>query len=69
MPKTSWICGSVCSAKFFGLPPPQMRTPDFPLLLVVPALYVYFDNLAGWSRKVMRSARGESPRAPSRAGA
>ncbi len=27
-------------------------------LLVVPALYIYFDNLAGWSRKVMRRARG-----------
>lgn len=26
-------------------------------LLVVPALYVYFDNLAGWGRKVMRTAR------------
>ena len=29
-------------------------------LLVVPALYVYFDNLAAWGRKVMRTAR--SPR-------
>ncbi len=27
-------------------------------LLVVPALYVYFDNLAAWSRRVMRTARG-----------
>jgi len=27
-------------------------------LLVVPALYVYFDNLAAWGRKVMRTARG-----------
>ena len=27
-------------------------------LLVVPALYVYFDNLAAWGRKVMRIARG-----------
>lgn len=26
-------------------------------LLVVPALYVYFDSLAGWGRKVMRTAR------------
>ena len=26
-------------------------------LLVVPALYIYFDNLAAWSRKVMRTAR------------
>ncbi len=26
-------------------------------LLVVPALYVYFDSLAAWSRKVMRTAR------------
>ena len=26
-------------------------------LLVVPALYVYFDNLPGWGRKVMRTAR------------
>ena len=26
-------------------------------LLVVPALYVYFDNLAAWGRKVMRIAR------------
>ena len=29
-------------------------------LLVVPALYIYFDNLAAWGRKVMRAAR--SPR-------
>ena len=28
-------------------------------LLVVPALYVYFDNLAAWGRKVMRTSRGE----------
>ncbi|NOR37067.1 MAG: MMPL family transporter [Woeseiaceae bacterium] len=28
-------------------------------LLVVPALYVYFDNLSGWGRKVMRTARRE----------
>ena len=27
-------------------------------LLVVPALYVYFDNLAAWGRKVMRTSRG-----------
>ena len=26
-------------------------------LLVVPALYIYFDNLSGWGRKVMRVAR------------
>ncbi len=32
-------------------------------LLVVPALYIYFDNLAAWGRKVMRTAR--SPRAKS----
>ena len=32
-------------------------------LLVVPALYVYFDNLAAWGRKVMRAAR--RPRAKS----
>jgi HAE1 family hydrophobic/amphiphilic exporter-1 len=30
-------------------------------LLVVPALYVYFDNLAGWGRKVMRTARTGPP--------
>ena len=30
-------------------------------LLVVPALYVYFDNLAAWGRKVMRTARGGAP--------
>ena len=30
-------------------------------LLVVPALYVYFDNLAAWGRKVMRTARSEIP--------
>jgi len=28
-------------------------------LLVVPALYIYFDNLAAWGRKVMRTARQE----------
>ena len=28
-------------------------------LLVVPALYVYFDRLAAWGRHVMRTARGE----------
>ena len=26
-------------------------------LLVVPALYLYFDNLAAWGRKIMRTAR------------
>jgi HAE1 family hydrophobic/amphiphilic exporter-1 len=30
-------------------------------LFVVPALYVYFDNLAAWGRKVMRTARREGP--------
>ena len=30
-------------------------------LLVVPALYVYFDSLAAWGRKVMRTARPEHP--------
>jgi len=31
-------------------------------LLVVPALYVYFDGLAAWGRKVMRTARqGRAP--------
>ncbi|MDJ0938557.1 MAG: efflux RND transporter permease subunit [Woeseiaceae bacterium] len=29
-------------------------------LLVVPALYIYFDKLAAWSRAVMRHARGEA---------
>ncbi len=33
-------------------------------LLVVPALYIYFDNLAAWGRKVMRTAR--SPRSKAR---
>src|SRR5436309_1979861 len=28
MPMTSWICGSVCSRKFFGEPPPRMNTDD-----------------------------------------
>jgi HAE1 family hydrophobic/amphiphilic exporter-1 len=32
-------------------------------LLVVPALYIYFDNLSGWSRKVMRTARQGASRA------
>ena len=26
-------------------------------LFIVPALYIYFDNLSGWGRKVMRTAR------------
>ena len=30
-------------------------------LLVVPALYVYFDSLAAWGRKVVRTARRKSP--------
>jgi len=34
-------------------------------LLVVPALYFYFDNLAAWGRKVMRTARGNAPAAAS----
>ena len=34
-------------------------------LLVVPALYFYFDNLAAWGRKVMRTARGNAPVAAS----
>ena len=29
-------------------------------LLVVPALYVYFDRLAAWGRRVVRTARGEA---------
>lgn len=29
-------------------------------LLVVPALYVYFDNLAAWGRKVMRTAKNQA---------
>ncbi|MDH3746674.1 MAG: efflux RND transporter permease subunit [Gammaproteobacteria bacterium] len=33
-------------------------------LLVVPALYVYFDNLAAWGRKVMRTARDATAQAP-----
>jgi HAE1 family hydrophobic/amphiphilic exporter-1 len=33
-------------------------------LLVVPALYVYFDDLAGWSRKVIRTAQGGVASAP-----
>ncbi|MFQ5548509.1 MAG: efflux RND transporter permease subunit [Woeseia sp.] len=31
-------------------------------LLVVPALYAYFDTLSAWGRKVMRTARGEEIR-------
>ena len=38
-------------------------------LLVVPALYVYFDNLAAWGRKVMRTARGTAPVATDRSAA
>ncbi len=34
-------------------------------LFVVPALYVYFDNLAAWSRRVMRTARGAAAPAAS----
>src|SRR5436190_6357539 len=30
MPSTSWICGSVCSTKFFGEPPPSSTTPLLP---------------------------------------
>jgi len=29
-------------------------------LLVVPALYAYFDTFAAWGRKVMRTARGQA---------
>jgi HAE1 family hydrophobic/amphiphilic exporter-1 len=29
-------------------------------LLVVPALYIYFDSLAAWGRKVMRTARASA---------
>jgi len=39
-------------------------------LLVVPALYAYFDTLAAWGRKVMRTARGDVPGArPARSNA
>jgi HAE1 family hydrophobic/amphiphilic exporter-1 len=31
-------------------------------LLVVPALYAYFDTLSAWGRKVMRTARGPAKR-------
>ena len=30
MRRTSWICGSVWSMKFFGLPPPHSTTPLLP---------------------------------------
>jgi len=30
-------------------------------LLVVPALYAYFDTLAKWGRNVMRTARRSAP--------
>ena len=33
-------------------------------LLVVPALYIYFDSLAAWGRKVMRTARRTSSSQP-----
>ena len=33
-------------------------------LFVVPTLYTYFDNLAAWGRKVMRTARRENVAAP-----
>jgi HAE1 family hydrophobic/amphiphilic exporter-1 len=33
-------------------------------LFVVPALYVYFDNLSAWGRKVMRTARREGHELP-----
>ena len=33
-------------------------------LLVVPALYAYFDTLAGWGRNVMRTARASAGRKP-----
>jgi HAE1 family hydrophobic/amphiphilic exporter-1 len=37
-------------------------------LFVVPALYIYFDNLSAWGRKVMRTARGEfAPKLPDQA--
>ena len=36
-------------------------------LLVVPALYIYFDNLSGWTRKVKRLAgRGFSQSLPAK---
>ena len=38
-------------------------------LLLVPALYIYFDRLAAWGRKVMRAARGEDVTARKPAGA
>jgi HAE1 family hydrophobic/amphiphilic exporter-1 len=34
-------------------------------LLVVPALYIYFDRLAAWGRKVIRTARGQAAPASS----
>src|SRR2546426_9055913 len=30
IPSTSWICGSVWSTKFLGLPPPMISTPLLP---------------------------------------
>lgn len=38
-------------------------------LLVVPAFYAYFDTLAAWGRKVMRTARGRAGSAAVRASA
>ena len=37
-------------------------------LLVVPALYIYFDSLAAWGRKLVRTARRETPGAQEAAG-
>ncbi len=37
-------------------------------LLVVPALYVYFDNLAAWGRKVMRTSRVNGGALPAASG-
>ena len=34
---------------------------EFMEAVVVPALYVYFDRLSAWGRKVMRTARREPP--------
>ena len=55
MRSTSWICGSVCSMKFFGLPPPHKTTALLPpdLFAARTNAVVSFTSIEGLRRSLL----------------
>ena len=55
MRSTSWICGSVWSVKFFGLPPPHSTTPLRPpaRLAARTMPVVSFTSMDGFMRSLL----------------